>query len=69
MLHHDVSLDEIATLTKNFTGAELAGLVGAAQSYAFVRHTKVSDDVVSGVGYALTDDGFRSKCFCISLKF
>jgi len=43
MLDPDVSLDEIATLTKNFSGAELAGLVGAAQSCAFVRHTKVSN--------------------------
>ena len=68
MLHQDVSLNEIAALTKNFSGAELAGLVGAAQSCAFVRHTKVGDSVVSGVDYALTDDGFKSKCFSIDFK-
>ncbi|CAK8680947.1 unnamed protein product [Clavelina lepadiformis] len=38
MLSDDVDLGKIASLTENFTGAELAGLVGAAQSRALVRH-------------------------------
>ena len=50
-LDDDVDLAELASLTKNFSGAELSGLVRAATSYAFARHTKVgtmaavSDDV------------------------
>ncbi|XP_076823225.1 vesicle-fusing ATPase-like [Clavelina lepadiformis] len=45
MLSDDVRLREIASLTKNFSGAELAGLVGAAQSCAFVRHTRAGSKV------------------------
>lgn len=47
----DVSLEELAALTKNFSGAEIAGLVKSATSFAFNRHVKVgtmagiSDDV------------------------
>lgn len=47
----DVRLDELAALTKNFSGAEIAGLVKSATSFAFNRHVKVgtvagiSDDV------------------------
>ncbi|WFD33468.1 vesicle-fusing ATPase [Malassezia cuniculi] len=37
----DVSLDELAALTKNFSGAEIAGLVKSATSFAFNRHVKV----------------------------
>lgn len=42
ILDSDVSLDELANLTKNYSGAELSGVVKAASSYAFSRHTKVS---------------------------
>lgn len=47
----DVDLAELAHLTKNFSGAEIAGLVKSASSFAFNRHVKVgtvagiSDDV------------------------
>ncbi|KAK0704792.1 P-loop containing nucleoside triphosphate hydrolase protein [Lasiosphaeris hirsuta] len=47
----DVNLAELAALTKNFSGAELSGLVKSATSFAFARNTKVgtvagvSDDV------------------------
>lgn len=50
-LDHDVSLRELAHLTKNFSGAEIAGLVRSATSFALNRHVKVgtaagiSDDV------------------------
>ncbi|KAI0161379.1 P-loop containing nucleoside triphosphate hydrolase protein [Xylariaceae sp. FL1272] len=37
----DISLKEFASLTKNFSGAELSGLVRAALSYAFTRHSGV----------------------------
>ena len=47
----DVDLVKLAAMTKNFSGAELSGLVKSATSYAFARHTKagttagISDDV------------------------
>ncbi|KAL9608443.1 MAG: hypothetical protein Q9167_006725 [Letrouitia subvulpina] len=50
-LDRDVNLQEIAHLTKNFSGAEIAGLVRSATSFALNRHVKagtaagVSDDV------------------------
>lgn len=53
VLDRDVNVEELAKLTKNFSGAEINGLVKAASSYAFSRHIKVgtmagvSDDVVN----------------------
>lgn len=47
----DVDLEELAALTKNFSGAEIGGLIKSATSFAFNRHVKVgtmagiSDDV------------------------
>ncbi|KAF9696834.1 hypothetical protein EKO04_005579 [Ascochyta lentis] len=41
VLEADVNTDELAKLTKNFSGAELNGLVKAASSFAFSRHIKV----------------------------
>ncbi|KAI1780300.1 AAA-domain-containing protein [Hypoxylon cercidicola] len=46
-LGQDVSIEELAHLTKNYSGAEISGLVKAALSYAFTRHTKLGD--VTGV--------------------
>ncbi|KAL2001113.1 hypothetical protein VTN02DRAFT_2218 [Thermoascus thermophilus] len=49
----DVDLEELAALTKNFSGAEISGLVKSASSFAFNRHVKVgtmagiSDDIVN----------------------
>ncbi|KAK9711822.1 transport between ER and Golgi ATPase protein [Basidiobolus ranarum] len=37
----DVDIDELAKLTKNFSGAEIAGLIKSASSFAFNRHVKV----------------------------
>jgi vesicle-fusing ATPase len=51
-MEQDVDLAELARLTKNFSGAEIGGLVKSATSFAFNRHVKVgtvagvSDDVV-----------------------
>ncbi|PWN53756.1 AAA-domain-containing protein [Violaceomyces palustris] len=51
VMDDDVDLEELASLTKNFSGAEIAGLVKSATSFAFNRHVKVgtmagiSDDV------------------------
>lgn len=52
VMDHDVDIVELAHLTKNFSGAEIGGLVKSATSFAFNRHVKVgtmagvSDDVV-----------------------
>lgn len=42
LLASDVDVSELATETKNYSGAELEGLVRAAQSTAMNRHIKVS---------------------------
>lgn len=41
VLDHDVDMRELAKRTKNFSGAEISGLVKAASSFAFSRHIKV----------------------------
>lgn len=41
----DVDIAELATLTKNFSGAEIEGLVRAAQSSAMNRLVKVGQKV------------------------
>lgn len=41
LLERDVDVAELASLTKNFSGAEINGLVKAAASFAFSRHTEV----------------------------
>ncbi|KAL4879699.1 P-loop containing nucleoside triphosphate hydrolase protein [Aspergillus karnatakaensis] len=38
LMDPDVNLAELAALTKNYSGAEIAGLVKAATSFAFNRH-------------------------------
>ncbi|KAI0019473.1 P-loop containing nucleoside triphosphate hydrolase protein [Xylariomycetidae sp. FL0641] len=43
-LADDVDLNELARLTKNYSGAEMAGLVKAALSYAFTRHTQIGEE-------------------------
>ncbi|KAF7731559.1 transport between ER and Golgi ATPase protein [Apophysomyces ossiformis] len=47
ILDSSVSLQELSELTKNYSGAEIAGVVKAASSYAFSRHIKVG--TVAGV--------------------
>ena len=41
VLGDDVDIEELAVLTKNFSGAEIAGLVKSASSFGFNRHIKV----------------------------
>lgn len=41
ILDPEVHLKDMASMTKNYTGAEIAGVVKAASSYAFNRHIKV----------------------------
>ena len=53
VMERDVDLNELASATKNFSGAEIGGLVKSATSFAFNRHVKVgtmagvSDDVAN----------------------
>jgi vesicle-fusing ATPase len=44
IMGRDVNLEELASATKNFSGAEIGGLVKSASSFAFNRHVKVSID-------------------------
>lgn len=41
VMDKDVDLEELSRLTKNFSGAEIGGLVKSASSFAFNRHVKV----------------------------
>ncbi|KAI9017073.1 P-loop containing nucleoside triphosphate hydrolase protein [Gaertneriomyces semiglobifer] len=41
LLEADVDLRELASLTKNFSGAEIAGLIKSASSFSFNRHIKI----------------------------
>ncbi|KAI1495505.1 P-loop containing nucleoside triphosphate hydrolase protein [Biscogniauxia marginata] len=65
-LSDDVRLDELAQLTKNYSGAEIAGLVKAALSYAFTRHTRLGD--VTGVSGNPQDVMLTREDFMRALK-
>jgi vesicle-fusing ATPase len=41
LLDSDVNIDELAALTKNYSGAEITGVIKAASSHALNRHIKV----------------------------
>ncbi|KAM4622412.1 vesicle-fusing ATPase [Discoglossus pictus] len=62
LLSVDVDIPELATETKNFSGAELEGLVRAAQSTAMNRHikatTKVEVDMEKAEQLQVTRDDF-----------
>jgi vesicle-fusing ATPase len=45
----DVSLEELAAKTKNFSGAEIGGLIKSASSFAFNRHVKVTSAAMAHV--------------------
>lgn len=45
LLETDVDLKELASLTKNFSGAEIAGLIKSASSFSFNRHIKIGNQV------------------------
>ena len=47
VMDKDVDIEELSYLTKNFSGAEIGGLVKSASSFAFNRHVKVG--TVAGV--------------------
>lgn len=47
ILGADVNLEELASLTKNYSGAEIAGVVRAASQYALTRKTSTKDGKVT----------------------
>lgn len=48
---NDVDLVELSQLSKNFSGAEIEGLVRSATSTALNRHVKVGQILHLGIGY------------------
>jgi hypothetical protein len=56
-LSRDVDLDELSMLTKNFSGAEIEGLVKGAAAFALNRQVDVND-----LHKALTEDNIKVGC-------
>lgn len=72
LLSGDVDIKELAVETKNYSGAELEGLVRAAQSTAMNRHIKVRACVCVRPCVRVCDEGStlwsQSVCkFCSQL--
>lgn len=53
IMGEDIDLPELANLTKNFSGAEIAGLIKSAASFAFNRHVNVETNAKVGLDYDL----------------
>ncbi|KAI8991630.1 P-loop containing nucleoside triphosphate hydrolase protein [Mycotypha africana] len=66
VLDDDVNLDELADLTKNYSGAEISGVVKAASSYAFSRHIKVG--TLAGISADVSDMKVCMDDFLNALK-
>ncbi|KAJ1821340.1 transport between ER and Golgi ATPase protein [Coemansia sp. RSA 2675] len=62
----DVDLAELAALTKNYSGAEIAGLVKSASSFAFNRHIKV--DSVAELTQDISDMKILREDFLSALE-
>jgi len=63
LLDPSVNIEELARLTKNFSGAEISGLVRAAASFAFSRNTKIGNSVQINQNldnFKVTRDDFMS---------
>jgi vesicle-fusing ATPase len=60
LIAEDVSVEDIASRTKNYTGAEIEGLVKTAVSYVFARQTDMADltKAKSFEGVQLTREDF-----------
>lgn len=65
-LDDDVDLPELAALTKNFSGAELGGLVRNASSNAMNRHVKVG--TVAGVSDDVENIKLQRNDFLLALQ-
>lgn len=66
-LADDVDLDELASITKNFTGAEINGLIKNASSFAFRRHIK-SGTLAAIDENSLNSLQIRREDFILSLQ-
>ncbi|KZT60754.1 vesicle-fusing ATPase [Calocera cornea HHB12733] len=53
IMDRDVDLQELAAVTKNFSGAEINGLIKSATSFAFNRHVKVG--TMAGIAEDIND--------------
>lgn len=62
----DVNIDELAALTKNFSGAEIAGLIKSATSFAFNRHVKVG--TMAGISNDVEDMKVSHQDFLHALE-
>lgn len=63
LLDPAVNVEELARLTKNYSGAEISGLVRAAGSFAFSRNTKIGNAVQINQNldnFKVTRDDFMS---------
>ncbi|KAF2436294.1 AAA-domain-containing protein [Tothia fuscella] len=65
-LDQDVDLAELAHMTKNYSGAEISGLVRAASSFAFSRHIKVG--TVAGIADDVVDIKVKRQDFLVALE-
>jgi vesicle-fusing ATPase len=65
VIANDVDTAEIARLTKNYSGAEISGLVRAASSFAFSRHIKVG--TVAGISDDVADIKVTRRDFMAAL--
>jgi vesicle-fusing ATPase len=66
VMQEDVDVAELAALTKNFSGAEIAGLVKSATSFAFNRHIKVG--TMAGVSEDVTNMKVNREDFMNALS-
>lgn len=66
VLEPDVSLEQLAELTKNYSGAEISGVVKAASSYAFNRHIKVG--TMAGISTDMENMKIGMEDFLNALK-
>ena len=53
VLGADVDIKELASVTKNFSGAEIGGLIKSATSFAMNRHIKVRGFALPALGRAI----------------
>jgi vesicle-fusing ATPase len=69
VMDQDVDLEELAMNTKNFSGAEIGGLIKSATSFAFNRHVKVPSELkISEVRIMVHGIIYRSALWRVSRR-